>query len=88
MEEAPGKISRPRFLSLFRLFLLGLFGLCMLSLQDKFDEEAKRQRVAEFIVEPKAQLQVKRSADALSATKSHSPGPDYQEDKEGRHMQA
>ena len=28
-------------------------------MQDKFDEEAKRQRVAEFIVEPKPQLQVK-----------------------------
>ena len=27
-------------------------------MQDKFDEEAKRQRVAEFIVEPKPQLEV------------------------------
>lgn len=58
MEEALGKISLLPFLSLFRLFLVCLFGLSTWSLQDKFDEEAKRQRVAEFIVEPKAQLQV------------------------------
>ena len=68
--EAAGKTFRLRFRSLSRLFLLRLLSDNQeWSLQDKFDEEAKRQRVAEFIVEPKPQLQVVGgwSEDALLA---------------------
>ena len=57
--EAAVKTFRLHFRSLSRLFLLRLLSHVEdWSLQDKFDEEAKRRRVAEFIVEPKPQLEV------------------------------
>ena len=57
--EGAVKTFRLHFRSLSRLFLLRLLSHVEdWSLQDKFDEEAKRQRVAEFIVEPKPQLEV------------------------------